>query len=66
MKTGKHLVLAVLILLVSTADAQRIKEGAGFVKVGTANAPNARSIFDQIAPVGVSGFGDQFYLLWEA
>ena len=63
MKTSKFFVLVVLIIWGSTADAQRIKGGAGFVKVGIANAPGAGSILNQIAPAGVSGFSDQFYVL---
>ncbi len=46
-----------------TANAQRVKGGAGFVKVGVANASGAGAVLDQIAPTGVSGFIDQFYLL---
>ena len=50
MKTGQYLALAALLLWASTADAQRVRGGAGFVKVGIANAPGAGRVFDQIAP----------------
>lgn len=63
MKTGKILLLTILLLWTSVAAAQRIKGGAGFVKVGITNAPGAGLVLDQIAPVGVSGFSDQFYVL---
>lgn len=63
MKTGQYLAFVALLLWASTADAQRIKGGAGFVKVGVANASGAGTVFDQLAPTGVSGFSDQFYLL---
>lgn len=63
MKISKLFLLAVLTLWISVAYAQRIKGGAGFVKVGIANVPDARAVLNQIAPTGVSGFSDQFYLL---
>ncbi|MDB5241026.1 MAG: hypothetical protein JWP57_1651 [Spirosoma sp.] len=64
MKTHQLLFLIVLTLWVTTVvDAQRIKGGAGFVKVGVANTSGAGSVLDQIAPVGVAGYSDQFYLL---
>ncbi len=63
MKTLQTFAIILLILWASRIDAQRIKGGAGFVKVGVANASGAGAILDQIAPTGVSGFGDQFYLL---
>ena len=63
MKTTQYLALAALLTWASTADAQRIKGGAGFVKVGIANAAGAGTVLNQIAPTGVFGFSDQFYLL---
>ncbi len=44
-------------------QAQRIKGGAGFVKVGVVNTNGAGGVLNQIAPAGVAGFSDQFYLL---
>ncbi len=45
------------------ADDKRIKGNTGFVKVGIANASGTGTVLNQIAPAGVTGFSDQFYLL---
>ncbi len=63
MKTYQYLVLTVLTFGTLTANAQRIKGGAGSIKVGVANTTGAGAVLDQIALGGVSGFKDQFYLL---
>lgn len=63
MKTFQTLALILLTLLASSVEAQRIKGGAGFLKVGVAHSPGAGFVLDQIAPAGVSGFGDQSYML---
>ena len=63
MKTLQTLTFILFMLWDSPVNAQRIKGGAGFVKLGISNASNAGTVLNQIAPTGVSGFTDQFYLL---
>lgn len=63
MKIYQCIALAALTLGTLTTQAQRIKGGAGFIKVGGAVTSGAGTVLDQIAPAGVSNFTDQFYLL---
>ena len=63
MKTYQLLTLVTLVTGSLTVNAQRIKGGAGFMKIGITNASGAGEVLNQIAPTGVSGFSDQFYML---
>lgn len=63
MKTLNFLAIILLIIWTSSVNAQRIKGGAGFFNIGVANAFNAAAVLNKIAPTGVSGFSNQFYLI---
>lgn len=54
MKIFQILALILLTGWASRVDAQRIKGGAGFLKIGVANSPGAGTVLDQIAPTAMT------------
>src|SRR5205085_7094592 len=44
-------------------NAQKIRGGAGFLKLGYANSPGSATLFNKIAPENIEGFKNNFFAI---
>jgi len=58
----KKIIMLLIMAGIFTGElsAQGSRGGAGFIKIGSTYLPGSASIFNEIAPPGISGFGNNF------